>query len=46
MVFSEITGKITKVIEPSAIEFMMHSEASPGAEEFARGAQCVFKEVY
>ena len=46
MVFSEPNGKITKVIEPGAIEFMMHAEAAPGAEEFARGAQCLYKEVY
>jgi hypothetical protein len=46
MVFSEANGKITKVIEPGCIEFMMHAEAAPGAEEFARGAQCIYKEVY
>lgn len=46
MVFSEQSGKITKVVEPGAIEFMMHAEATPGAEEFARGAQCIYKEIY
>lgn len=46
MVFSEPTGRITKVVEPGAIEFLMHAEATPGAEEFARGAQCSYKEVY
>jgi hypothetical protein len=46
MIYSEASGKITKVIEPGAIEFMMHAEATPGAEEFARGAQCTYKEVY
>lgn len=46
MVFSEPSGKVTKIIEPGTIEFMMHAEAAPGAEEFARGAQCLFKEVY
>jgi len=46
MVFCESNGKITKVVEPGAIEFMLHAEAAPGAEEFARGAQCIYKEVY
>ena len=46
MVFSEASGKITKIIEAHSIEFMMHAEAAPGAEEFARGAQVIFKEVY
>lgn len=38
MVYSEPSGKITKLVEPGAIEFFMHAEAAPGAEEFARGA--------
>jgi len=46
MVYSEPNGKITKIIEPGALEFMMHAEAAPGAEEFARGAQCIFKDIY
>jgi len=46
MVFSEASGKLTKVIEPGHIEFIMHAEAAPGAEEFARGSVCTFKEVY
>lgn len=46
MVFSEKGGKITKMVEPGQIEFMIHSEAAPGAEEFAKGAQCLFKEAY
>jgi hypothetical protein len=46
MVFSEASGKITKIIEPNSTEFMMHAEAAPGAEEFARGAQVIFKEIY
>lgn len=46
MVFSEQSGKITKVVEPGSIEFFMHAEATPGAEEFARGAQCLYKEIY
>jgi hypothetical protein len=46
MVFSEPSGKITKILEPGAIEFFMHAEATPGADEFARGAQCTYKEVY
>lgn len=46
MVFSETSGKITKIIEPGAIEFFMHAEAAPGAEEFARGALCVYREAY
>ena len=45
MVYSEANGKITKTIEAGAVEFMMHAEASPGAEEFARGAGCTFKEI-
>ena len=46
MIFTEPTGKITKLIEAGLFEFMMHAEAQPGAEEFARGVQCVFKEIY
>jgi hypothetical protein len=46
MVYSEASGKMTKVIEPGSIAFFMHAEAAPGAEEFARGAQCTFREVY
>jgi len=46
MIYSEVSGKVTKVIEPGQIEFMMHAEAIPGAEEFARGAQVIYKEVY
>ena len=46
MVFSEASGKMTKIIEPNTVEFMMHAEAAPGAEEFARGAQVIFKEIY
>ena len=46
MVFSEPSGKISKVLEPGAIEFFMHAEATPGAEEFARGATCLAKEAY
>lgn len=46
MVFSEPNGKVTKIIDPKTLEFMMHAEAAPGAEEFARGAQVIFKEVY
>jgi hypothetical protein len=46
MIFSEPSGKVTKVVEPGNIEFFMHAEATPGAEEFARGAQCTFREVY
>ena len=46
MVFSEPSGKISKVLEPGDIEFFMHAEATPGAEEFARGATCLAKEAY
>ena len=46
MVFSEASGKITKVVEPGQIEFLMHAEATPGADEFARGSVCTYKEVY
>ena len=46
MIFSDGTGKITKLIDPHTIEFMLHAEAAPGAEEFARGAQVIFKEIY
>lgn len=46
MVFSETSGKVTKVIEPGQTEFLMHAEAAPGAEEFARGSVCTYKEVY
>jgi hypothetical protein len=46
MVFSEPTGKISKVVEPGQIVFFMHAEAAPGAEEFARGSSCTFREVY
>lgn len=45
MVFSDSIGKVTKIIQPNTIEFIMHAEAAPGAEEFARGAQCIFKEI-
>lgn len=46
MVFSENSGKATRIIEPGQIEFIMHAEAAPGAEEFARGSLCTYKEVY
>ena len=46
MVYSEASGKVTKIVEPGALEFFMHCEAAPGAEEFARGAQCTYREVY
>ena len=46
MVYSETNGKVTKIIEPGTLEFMMHAEAAPGAEEFARGAQVIYKEIY
>lgn len=46
MVFSENKGKITKIIDPGCYEFMMHAEAAPGAEEFARGAQVIYKECF
>jgi hypothetical protein len=46
MQFSEPYGKITKVIEAGAIEFMMYAEAAPGAEEFARGSVITYKEAY
>ena len=46
MIFSENGGKVTKIVEPGQIEFMIHAEAAPGAEEFAKGAQCLYKEAY
>jgi len=45
MLYSEQGGKVTRVVEPGALEFMMHAEAAPGAEEFARGVVCSYKEV-
>jgi len=46
MVFNNGQGKSTKIVDPGQIEFMIHAEAQPGAEEFAKGAQCFFKEIY
>jgi len=46
MVFSEPSGKVTRVVEPGQVVFFMHAEAAPGAEEFARGSTCSYREVY
>jgi len=46
MVFSDPAGQVTKLIEPGELAFMMHSEAAPGCEEFARGVECSFKQLY
>ena len=46
MIFTESNGKMIKVVEPCHIEFFMHAEAAPGAEEFARAASITYKEVY
>jgi hypothetical protein len=46
MVFSEPSGIVKKIIEPGKVEFFMHAEAAPGAEEFARGATCNYREIY
>jgi hypothetical protein len=45
MLYSEDGGKVVKIVEPGCLEFMMHAEAAPGAEEFARGVVCSYKEV-
>jgi len=45
MLYSEEGGVITRILEPGQIEFMMHAEAAPGAEEFARGVVCSYKEL-
>lgn len=45
MIYSEPGGKITKVVEPGNLEFMMHAEAAPGAEEFARGVVVNYREL-
>jgi hypothetical protein len=44
--FSEAVGKVTKLIEPGSVEFFMHAEAAPGAEEITRAAKITYKEVY
>lgn len=45
MLYSEPSGKVVKVVEPGHLEFMMHAEAAPGADEFARGVECSYKET-
>ena len=44
--FSELNGKFTKMIDGGAMEFLMHAEASPDAEEIARVAKVIYREVY
>ena len=46
LLFSEPSGKSTKMIDGGALEFFMHAEASPEAEEIARVAKVIYKEVY
>jgi len=46
MLFSELNGKYTKMIDAGALEFIMHAEASPDAEEIARVAKVLYREVY
>lgn len=45
MLYSEPDGKMVKIVEPGKLEFFMHSEAAPGAEEFARGVTCSYKQT-
>lgn len=46
MSFSEPSGRVVKIVEPGTLMFLMHAEASPGAEEFAKGAEISHKELY
>ena len=46
LLFSEQNGKYTKMIDGGALEFIMHAEASPDAEEIARVAKVIYREVY
>ena len=46
MIYSDVSGKVRKLIEPNQIEFFLHAEAAPGAEEFAKACQCYYKEAY
>jgi hypothetical protein len=46
LLFSEIGGRISKIVAPGKTEFMMHAEAKPAAEEIARVAKVTYKEVY
>ena len=46
LLFSEPLGKVTKLISPGSSDFMMHAEATPGAEEIARVAKVTYKEFY
>ena len=46
MIFSDSLGKVTKLIEPGAIEFFIHAEANPGAEEIARSVKVTYREDF
>ena len=46
LLFSEQNGKYTKMIDGGALEFIIHAEASPDAEEIARVAKVIYREVY
>ena len=46
LLFSEPLGKVTKLISPGSSDFMMHAEATAGAEEIARVAKVTYKEFY
>jgi hypothetical protein len=46
LLFSEPLGKVTKLISPGSSDFMMHGEATTGAEEIARVAKVTYKEFY
>lgn len=46
MLFSDSLGKVTKLIEPGGIEFFIHAEANPGAEEIARSVKVTYREDF
>ena len=46
LLFSEPGGCVNKMIEPGQIEFMLHAEAEPEAEEVARVAKVIYREAY
>lgn len=45
MAYSDPKGRVTKVVHPGELEFLMYAEALSGYDEFARGAQVSWKEV-
>ena len=47
MIFSNGSiGKLTKTIQPGQLEFFMHAEAAPDAEEIARVCQVNYREQH